>query len=355
MMETRRERNALQPWVPIALLRPGQIFAGKYRIEALLGGGSSSQVHEAVDVQDGSKVAIKAFERQLLPSAGAVKRFEYAMGTARRVRGPHVASTLDAGVDSETQIPFIVTQLLRGETLESAVRRRGPMGSRKMLQCMRQIAVGLEAGHGHVDAAFPDRGPLVHGNLKPGSIFFERMVNGTPLVTILDFGLAEALERSRDTGARGRRGPPAYTAYEQICGFAVTPRTDIWAFALVAFFLLTGHHYWYAANGDDARRRRELFDEVLNRRLVPPSFRARELDVDVDLPPKFDDWFARCLEREPEQRFASTEEAFGELQDAFQREGGGVKLSLTLRLRWAAISLALGLAVLITLALTRRF
>jgi serine/threonine protein kinase len=356
-METRKEGSALPPWLPVGLLQAGQIFAGRYRVEGLLGGGWSSQVHEAVNIVDGRKVAIKAFHRQLLPSAGAVKRFEFVMRAERRVNGPHVANTLEAGIDPQTQIPFIITEFLSGETLESAVRRKGPMGARKMVECMRQIAAGLEVGHAKLDRAAPEQGPIVHGNLKPSTIFLERQQNGPPVVTLLDFGLAEALERSRDAGGRGGLGPPAYTAYEQICGYAVTPRADVWAYALVAFFVMTGHHYWCAANGDldDARRRRELFDEVLNRRLVPPSFRVRELGVDVRVPPKFDAWFARCLEREPELRFDSARAAFDELERAFQPRGAWLVHLLVARTRWAVASLVVGLAVLITLVLAGRF
>jgi hypothetical protein len=340
MMETHGEGPALRPWLPVALLQPGQIFAGRYRVVTLLGGGCTSQVHEAVSSLDGRKVAIKVFDRQLLPSPGAVKHFEFVMSAERRVSGPHVLTTLEAGVDAETQLPFVVTELLSGESLESAVKRRGRMGTRRLLECMRQLAVGLAT---------------IHGNLKPGGIFVERQANGSPLVTILDFGLAEALRRSRDANGRGGLGPPTYTAYEQICGFPVTPRSDVWAFALIAFFLMTGHHYWYAANADldDARRRRELFDEILNRRVVPPSFRARELGVDVQAPPRFDAWFATCLEREPEARFAGAQAAFHELERAFRPEGAGHPW--VTRMRWAIASLVLGLALVITLAWIRPF
>ncbi len=338
-------------WSPLALLRVGQIFAERYRVEGLLGGGRSSQVYQAVVVDDGRKVALKVFHPRVLPSPGAVKRFEYVMRAERRVSGPHVVTTLDGGVDASTQIPFLATELLSGETLERAVRKRGAMGARRTIECLRQLAIGLEAGHGQVDAASPERGPMVHGNLKPASIFISRLPSGALFVTLLDFGLAEALERSP-----GALEPPAYQAYEQVCGFAVTPRADVWAFALIAFFMLSGHHYWYAASGDldDPRKRRELFDEVLNGRLVPPSFRVRELGLDFELSPAFDAWFARCLAREPEDRFATAQVAFDELEQALERAEPSRYARLPMgSVRWLLGALVLGLVALVFFATGR--
>src|SRR5438128_1512878 len=128
------------PW-PAGFLHVGQIFADRYHIERLLCGARASQVYEAVNVVDGRKVAVKAFDPQLLASAGAVKRFEFVMHADRRPSGAHVVATFEAGVDPETQTPFVVTELLAGETLESAVRKRGAMSARRLIVCMRQLAM----------------------------------------------------------------------------------------------------------------------------------------------------------------------------------------------------------------------
>jgi serine/threonine protein kinase len=357
-METRKPRDPRGAiatpsplWSPLALLRIGQTFAERYRVEGLLGGGRSSQVYEAVNAVDDRKVALKVFHPRVLPSPGAVKRFEYVMRVDRRLSGPHVVTTLDGGIDASTQIPFVVTELLSGETLEQAVRRRGAMSARRSMECLRQLAIALEVGHAYVDAAWPERGPVVHGTLKPASTFVSRLPSGALFVTLLDFGLAEALERSP-----GGLGPPAYAAYEQVCGFAVTPSADVWAFALVAFFMLTGHHYWYAASGDldDPRQRRELFDEVLNRRFVPPSFRVRELGLDFELSPAFDAWFARCLDRQPEARFATAQSAFDELERALQPTEPARPSRLPVgSVRWLLGALVLGLVALVFFAAAR--
>jgi serine/threonine-protein kinase len=143
-----------------------------------------------------------------------------------------------------------------------------------------------------------------------------------------------------------------------LCGYAVTPRADIWALGLVAFFMLTGQHYWRASDGDldDARQRRALFDEVLNRPLVDPSARAAELDCGGRVPPAFDAWFARCLDRDPEERFVSAEAAVRELDIALSRRptsyirpaAGSVHVA-----RWVVMAIVLSLVLLASI-LARR-
>jgi serine/threonine-protein kinase len=338
-------------------LSPGEVFAERYRIEKRLESGRASQVFAAVDVDDGRGVAIKVFHPRVLASTGAIKRFELAMGVARDLSGDHLASILDAGVDPFSHVPFVVTELLSGETLEDRVRKRGPLEVDELLTCMRQLAAGLEVGHAYADDSLPERGPVVHGNLKPGSIYLTQRNNAT-WVMILDFGLAEGLEHARGSISRGRLRPPLYTAYEQLCGYAVTSRADIWALGLVAFFMLTGQHYWRASDGDldDARQRRVLFDEVLNLPLVDPSARAAELGCGGRVSAAFDAWFARCLDRDPEQRFVSAGSAVQELELVLLR-GPTSMMRLSPRSfrvgRWVIVALVL-CAALVASILARR-
>jgi serine/threonine-protein kinase len=269
------------------------------------------------------------------------------------LKGVHVATAIDAGVDGPLQIPYVVTALLSGETLEEAVRKRGPLDVDELLEYMRQLAAGLEIGHRYVDEAFPERGPVVHGNLKPGSIFLTRRLS-IPWVVILDFGLAEGLEHARGSIARGRLRPPLYTAYEQLCGYTVTQRADIWALGLVAFYMLTGHHYWRASDAelDESAQRRLLFDEVLNRDLVPPSVRAAELACGVRVPRAFDAWFAKCLDRDPEERFTSADVAVDSLAEALSAEHTARRRRAPNhhRLgRWAIAGALLGAVILISM------
>src|SRR5258705_7758180 len=124
-----RERGSPVRAARMGVLTSGQVFAGRYLIERLLGTGRASQVFAAFDLVDDRKVAIKVFDPHVLPSAGAARRFELAMRTSRELNGAHIATAIDAGIDGATHIPFIVTPLLSGETPEEAVRRRGPLAA----------------------------------------------------------------------------------------------------------------------------------------------------------------------------------------------------------------------------------
>ncbi len=86
----------------------------------------------------------------------------------------------------------------------------------------------------------------MHRDLKASNLFLTHYEDGTPLVKILDWGIAKVLSNSA-TMSGDLRGTPLYMAPEQLLQAPVTPATDIWDFGLIAFFLLTGHCYWMAA------------------------------------------------------------------------------------------------------------
>jgi serine/threonine protein kinase len=108
-------------------------------------------------------------------------------------------------------------------------------------------------------------------------------------------------------------------AYEQVAGESVSPQTDIWAFGLITYFLLTGQRYWPAASRPDASMP-ALFAEIVNLPLVPPSERLRQQGIPIELPTAFDAWLLRCLDRKPSQRFASAGRALIELRTALRQD-----------------------------------
>ena len=187
------------------------------------------------------------------------------------------------------------------------------------MEIVRQIAHALGAAHA--------RG-IVHRDLKPANVFLSRSRHvSIPLtVKVLDFGIAKAIAGA--AGALALTGPrrpddkatvlgtPAWMAPEQtVIGSAIGPQTDIWALGLLAFLLLTGKHYFPGANLKNSPTD-VLLREVVLDPIVRASRRAAEIGSADRLPPDFDDWFSRCVVRDPAARFeeASTAyEAFAQL------------------------------------------
>ena len=288
------------------LLQPGQIFAGRYRIEKYLAQGGFGAVYIAEQTATELRVAIKILWPHVLASEDAVQKFEQEARIAGRVRSEHIVRVFDAGFDDTTRMPFLVMELLEGTDLDDLVERGGAVAPDRVVKYLQQTARGLDKAHGYVDREGRSA-PIVHRDLKPENLYLTHREDGAPSIKILDFGIAKVLSSTAKM-SQEVKGTPLYMAFEQAGGGVITPRTDIWALGLIAFYLLTGRVFWKTAHRPDTGLM-QLFGEVLTQPIPTPSERARELGIDVPWPPDFDAWFARCVNRDPEQRFATAGDA----------------------------------------------
>jgi serine/threonine-protein kinase len=295
------------------VLPSGQVFAERYRIERVLARGGFGVVYVAEQLATEAHVALKVLWPHILGSEAAVTSFQQEARIAGRVRSEHIVRVLDAGYDDATQMPFLVMELLHGQDLQRMVEQSGPLSAELTVILMRQVASGLDKAHGYVDRDGVAR-PIVHRDLKPENLFMSQRESGDAMVKVLDFGIAKVMSATAKV-SREVKGTPLYMAYEQASSGAITPQTDIWALGLIVFFLLTGRSYWRAAQSDEGSLT-QLFGEVLSLPIVPPSQRLVELGVQPFLPPAFDDWFLRCVHRDPSQRFASAGKAVAALGEA---------------------------------------
>ena len=296
------------------MLEPNQIFAGRYRIVRHIASGGMGAVFEAEHVTTEARVALKLLLPHVVQVPSARRRFELEAKVAARVNSEHIVRVFDAGVDTQSGAPFLAMELLSGQTLAGVVKRSGPLEPPDVVTLMWQVARGLDAAHGyHTPEGKPQ--PIVHRDLKPENLFISWRPDATPLVKILDFGVAKVLSESTEV-SQDLRGTPLYMAFEQAAGEALSPQTDIWAFGLIAFYALTGRRYWPAANGETSSTQ-ALFAQILTLPLPLPSTRLREDGIDIALPAAFDQWLLRCIDRIPSRRFASAEHAARALELSF--------------------------------------
>jgi hypothetical protein len=151
---------------------------------------------------------------------------------------------------------------------------------------------------------------VVHSDLKPENVFLEkpRRRGVAFTVKVMDFGIAKLIsDEVREARVTTPMGSPLWMAPEQTQrGAAITPATDVWALGLLVYRMLTGVSYWRGANAPDGTVSvGGLVLEVVVQPLDPASLRAREMGVAALLPAGFDGWFARCVVREQDQRFAN--------------------------------------------------
>jgi serine/threonine-protein kinase len=288
-------------------------FAEHYEILHLLAKGGQGTIYAARDSRSGQRVALKIIENEGLESSEAHQRLMVEAGIGNCLNCEHVVTVYDAGRDPVTDLSYLTMELLEGTDLQRFVEKNGPVEVSTAVEYLRQIATGLDIAHTWRDSL--DRlTPIVHRDLKPANLFIANRSNDTPQIKILDFGIAKLLEESVRL-TPNMRGSPLYMAPEQVLGAQVSPATDIWAIGLLAFFLLTGKAYWLTG-----QKRRSilpsLFREIARGATALPSRRLVELGVQRDLPPPFDNWFLRCVHREPKKRFESAGAAVAALAQA---------------------------------------
>jgi eukaryotic-like serine/threonine-protein kinase len=294
---------------------PGFEFAGRFRLGALLGRGSMGTVYEAERLADGALVALKL--SSLTGGDGrARRRFTREAEAALKIESPHVARALASGEDPASGRAWIAFELARGPTLDVYVREHPGLPLEDAARLLAGLGDALAAAH---------RAGVVHRDLKPENLRVEAH-DGRPHLLVLDFGIAKEFKGLDVSATAPGLGTPLWVAPEQSReGYVAAPSADVWAFGLVAFFVLTGQLYWRHAA--DASSLADLALELLKSELEPASVRARALGVSREPPPGFDAWFARAVNRDPAARFADGAEAshaLGSLFDVRAERGGPV-------------------------------
>ena len=288
------------------MLDSGALVAGRYEIVAPLASGGSGLVYAATDRTTEKRVAIKVLGPHVLHERAAREKLRLEAIVAGRVESEHIVQVWDAGVDGVTGFPFLVMELLRGYDLQHWVEQHGPLDAAVAVEYLRQVASGLDKAHSWIDSE-QRPAPIVHRDLKPENLFLTHREDGSPLVKILDFGLAKVISGSA-TLSTEVRGTPLYMAPEQLTQAPVTPATDIWSIGLIAFFLLTGKCYWKSGRGNSAVLPAVL-KEVGDGPTDLPRSRLKEIGVDISLPSAFDQWFLRCVNLDPLRRFPTAGKA----------------------------------------------
>jgi serine/threonine-protein kinase len=288
------------------LLDPGTLIAGRYEILSPLASGGSGLIYAATDRTTEKRVAVKVLGPHVLHERSAREKLRLEAIVAGRVESEHIVQVSDAGVDVATGVPFLVMELLKGLDLQHLVEQQGPVLPSLVLEYLQQVASGLDKAHAWKDSD-NRRAPIVHRDLKPENLFLTHREDGTPLVKILDFGLAKVLSGSA-TMSSEVRGTPLYMAPEQLSQAPVTPATDIWAIGLIAFFLLSGKCYWKSGQGSHAILPAVL-KEVADGPTTLPQERLQEFGVKSSLTPEFDEWFMKCVNLDPSVRFQTARES----------------------------------------------
>jgi eukaryotic-like serine/threonine-protein kinase len=214
-------------------LQPGTLLADKFRIERLLGAGAMGEVYAIRHELTRHRRALKLLHASVRMVPDIVRRFLDEASAAGRAGNAHLVETFDAGILPSGE-PYVVMELLDGETLSAVLERQGPLAVADAAEWVAQAAEGIDAAH---------RSGIIHRDLKPDNLFLTQR-EGRPFVKILDFGVSKFATESgsmSQTRAGMMYGSPAYMSPEQLTGSVdIDPRTDVFALGVVLFQGLTG-------------------------------------------------------------------------------------------------------------------
>lgn len=273
-------------------LTPNSVFADQFRVIRPLAKGGMGAVYVVEQLGTGRERALKLMHRELVDSDRALERFAREAQVASKIDSDHVVEVIGAGVDTRTGMPWICMELLRGETLAERLAHHA-LSIDEVRSIVKQLGHALLAAH---------RAGVVHRDLKPENLFLatSRLEGQGAILKVLDFGVA-AFVKDREAASTTTQavGSPMWMAPEQTNVGRVTPATDVWAFGLLAFYLLTGQTYWRTPRTPGSTLT-ALLVEIMVDPLVPASTRAAELGL--PLPSTFDTWFSQVVVREVEKR-----------------------------------------------------
>ena len=273
---------------------------GPYEVLAPIGAGGMGEVYRARDERLKREVAVKVLPASFSTDPDRLRRFEQEAQTAGGLNHPNITAVHDLGTHDGA--PYIVTELLEGETLRARLSG-GALSVRKATDYAVQVAHGLAAAH--------EKG-IVHRDLKPENLF----VTNDGRVKILDFGLAKLTQADGAVGPQTNLptldgggtepgvvlGTLGYMSPEQVKGKAADGRSDIFAFGAILYEMLSGSRAFHRDTSA------ETMSAIL--REDPPDLSATNKNVQ----PGLERVVRHCLEKNPEERFHSAHDLAFDLE-----------------------------------------
>lgn len=270
-------------------LGAGQVLAGRYEIQELLGMGGMSAVYKARDVLAGHPIAIKVVLPRFSKDDRLREKFKKELLVARRLTHPNVVRIHDIG--EHQGLLFISMELVDGRTLAKVLADEKRLGIEEFLGIFNQLAPALGYIHSQ---------KILHRDIKPQNL----MVDAGGTLKVMDFGIARDLVSDKTTAAIPM-GTPSYMSPELFNGEALSPASDIYSAGVVFYEMLTGM--------------KPFGNTSLHERLNKPV--PRVSGILPDFPRDLDDAVHRCMEIQPENRFQSVEAMIAAFSTPLQPAG----------------------------------
>ncbi len=275
----------------------GDMLAGKYRVDRILGAGGMGIVVAATHAELDQKVAIKFLLPHMVENSDLVRRFMREGRLAGKLKSEHVAKVIDVG-RLDDGAPYMVLEYLDGKDLSEVLKEQGPLPVHIAVMFILQAIEAIAEAHAT---------KLIHRDLKPQNLFLTHRVNGEPLVKVLDFGISKALEEASAefalTRSQSLLGSPLYMSPEQMrSSKAVDERSDIWSIGVLLHELLTNRHPFEADTIPGL-----VFQVTME---DPTPIRTHRPEVD----PALELVIGKCLKKSKDERYANLAELAKDLE-----------------------------------------
>ncbi|MFQ5537963.1 MAG: serine/threonine-protein kinase [Gemmatimonadota bacterium] len=301
----------------------GKLLREKWKVLERLGAGSFGTVYKVQDVKGGWIEALKILGVDRITGAEAEtarKRFLREAQIMKRLgtESSHIVGLSTYEEDLEGGMIYFLMEFVEGKSLADALAEEGPFSVERTIRLALQVCEALTVAHEGPDA-------VVHRDLKLENLMLTRDRAGQEIVKVLDFGIAKLAEKEADSRLTtvGTLGTPGYAAPEQIRAEDVDARTDLFAFGVILYSLLTGRDPWLGNPASEPTHQiYELMAATDRGRVLPMS------ECGVEVPEAMEQVVLRLLRRNPQERFQSARE----LREALahiaaggspQRAGGG--------------------------------
>ena len=284
-------------WNPAADALIGQMVDGRYEVVRVLGEGGMGTVYEVKHTALGRVFALKVLRREIAQDGGLARRFIQEAKAAAAIGHPNIVAVSDFGELTDAgapqpraaRVPYFVMELLKGTTLARLLAVEGRLEPRRAARIVVQCASALAAAH---------EAGVIHRDVKPDNVFLVSAAGRPDFVKLLDFGVAKMAGAGRLTRHGTVYGTPHYMSPEQAAGHAVDGRSDVYALGVLLYECLAGRVPFEADTYMGVLTKHMFATPEPVERLVPSGAGLGALGQVV----------ARCLAKEPADRYASMAE-----------------------------------------------
>lgn len=282
------------------ILQAGQVLDQRFRVEKSVGSGGMAEVYKVWDAQRAAFLALKLLNADLAEDLVFLRRFKREAQALRNLTHPHIVRFYDL-VEAD-HLTFFLMDFVEGMSLRSEIyQHKNPFSPERILEIFQPVCSALFYAHNQ---------GVIHCDVKPANI----MIEHSGKVLLADFGISRLSETATTATSLGSAGTPAYMAPELVQGLRPRPATDVYSLGIVLFELLTGGERPFT--GEAAQITGSTAEKVRWEQVHQPPPPVRAYNPQVS--PEVEQVLLRCLEKDPGDRFATTQELIKSLELAFE-------------------------------------